>query len=335
MIMTNTPIEYQTISKTIKLLQDYMTAQTQAQKDEILERLKFNQIAYNQITHKKMDPSELITKLEKALTVIKYKPKNMPITHLATDTDLEYIGGQFNTFDSKLSKMFKNKEKPENIKQEFINATANIHTLAKGFSADWVRRLKKHPDLVTATKNADESNAIAAYGKLFEALATDFSKEYENIQIYPQVITDWAKSEYRPNQEAWDITDGMHHMAYGLLLDTEMSAEEQEKLRENYNKNPYDFKLSFVIINITNIRKKSAPNDFFYQMVCMFAHEIHHVLDAQLPREGALGPQIELIDRKTYTPPEQSQKQYRASATERSSNAIQTELFKQLKQMNF
>jgi len=70
-------------------------------------------------------------------------------------------------------------------------------------------------------------------------------------------------------------------------------------------------------------------------MIGIFAHEMHHALDYQKPRQGALGPQIYEIDQKTYVRPAQDEKAYHDSATEKSSYTIQNELYEQLKKTRF
>lgn len=234
--------------------------------------------------------------------------------------------------------MFKTKTNPDKIREQFKGGTANIYTLAKQFSADWIVRLNKHKKLVDTARNATPDNAVNAYNKLFDALTTDFCKKY-GCHINSKVITDWATSDEKP-QDGWDNTNGYAQPAYSVDFPKTMSESEIKIRTAEFRKNPSEYptayKVSFVRINITNIRKRHPePTDFFYTMISCFVHEIQHALDYENPRAGALGPQIELIDRKTYTNPSKNAKAYLDSATETSSHIIQHELIEQLKNMNF
>ena len=70
-------------------------------------------------------------------------------------------------------------------------------------------------------------------------------------------------------------------------------------------------------------------------MISVLAHEIHHALDYQNPRQGALGGQIQYVDKKVYVPYDKNSKAYHESATEISSYEIERELFNQLNNSRF
>jgi hypothetical protein len=234
--------------------------------------------------------------------------------------------------------MVKNNEASEKIRDRFIAGTANIYILAKQFSNDWIHRLNNHKDLTDAARNSDDNTAVDAYNKLFEALTKDFCQKY-NCYIDSKVITDWATADVKP-KDGWSDTLGYQKPGHRLVLPKNISEEDKSNIVEEFNKNPDEYpgsqRESHVRVNITNIRKKHPePTDFFYTMISVFAHEMHHALDYQNPREGALGPQIERIDAKTYTRPTENIKAYHESATEISSHEIQHELFEQLKNMRF
>ena len=327
-------IEIQNIQQAIELLKSYAVAKTQEEKDNLLQQIhSINPGVYILLTKQNYEPMDLASKLEKAIKLYQYKPKNMLMTQLAKSDDLENITGEFDTFDRKLSKMVKDNEAPEKIRDEFIAGTANVYLLAKQFSTDWIRRLNNHKDLVAAARNADETNIVKAYNKLFWALSQDFCSEYD-VQIDPMVITDWQDSDIKPSGK-FDKTRGIQKLVTGFLT-KDMSESEKQRLVEECKKNPEEHKLSKVRINITNIKKLNKdPNDFFYDMISVFAHEMHHALDFLKPREGAVGPQIMLIDEKTYVTPEKDMQAYHSSATEISSHVIQKELMKQLKNMRY
>jgi len=333
--MVKRNIEIQNAKQTIALLKSYATAKTQKKKDTLLQQIRsVNLWAHILLTQKNYEPMDLATKIEKAIQLNQYRPKNMSIVQLAKSDDLNHIGGEFDTFDIKLNKMMKDKESPEKIRDLFKGGTANVYILAKQFSADWIRRLNKHKNLVATARNANETNIIKAYDDLFMALAKDFSKEYD-IQISTKVVTDWATSTIKPKDD-WEKIQGLQLVSTGFMHKKGMSDTEKQKLIEECVKNPEKHKISRIRINITNIKEANQnPDDFFYSMISIFAHEIHHALDLLKPREGALGPQISLIDNKTYTNISVNKQAYQESATEISSYAIEETLRDYLKNIRF
>lgn len=335
--MDNENLEINSALQIIELLKQYKAAKNQIEKDSILKQIDdVDGLAKRLLT--KFSPDELITKITKAISLNQYRPKNLPITLLAINKDLDYINGEFDTFDRELSQMFKNNEKPEKIRNKFKVGILNVHKLAKKFSAEWMRRLNNHKDLVDAARNASEENIIDAYNKLFDALTKDFCKEYDCL-IEAKVITDWEKSDVKPNG-GYDVTDGFHTDAFSIAYPPNITETEKKELVDEFlkdpEKHPNAYKSSVVRVNITNIKKhNSDKNDFFYSMVSVLAHEIHHALDYQQARQGALGPQIRYIDKATYVPGHVNGKAYCESATEISSHEIECELFNRLKSMDF
>ena len=335
--MDNENLEINSALQTIDLLKQYKAAKNQNEKDSILKQMNdIDGFANRLLT--KFSPDELSTKITKAISLDQYRPKNLPITLFAADKDLNYINGEFDTFDRELSQMFKNNENPEKIYDKFKAGTVNIYILAKQFSADWIRRLNNHNDLVVAAREADESSIIDAYNALFNALTKDFCKEYD-CYIDSKVITDWENSDVKPNG-GYDVTNGFNAHAYSITFPSNISETEKKELLDEFlkdpEKHPNAYKSSVVRVNITNVKKQHPDkNDFFYRMVSVLAHEIHHALDYQKPRQGALGPQIQYIDRATYVPAHINDKAYHKSATEISSYRIDYELFNQLKKSRY
>ena len=334
--MDNKNIEIESALRAIKLLKQYNSAKNQNEKDKLLKQLYDTDLfAYFRITKHNNDPLDLAVKMEKAIKLDQYRPKNMPIVKLALSKDLDNINGEFDTFDREMSQMFKNKEDPNRIRDGFRAATANIYVLAKQFSADWIRRLNNHKELVDAARNAKDDESISAYNKLFNALTQDFSKEY-NVCVHPLVVANWESSDVKPNGD-WDKVKGLQTILKGAFLQTkDMSEDDVQRLKEEANKNPDAYIVSKVRVSIKNVKKQHQnPNDFFYAMISIFAHEMHHVLDWQNPRQGALGPQVALIDKQIYKPVEEDKKAYSESATEISSYTVEDMLFEQLKNTRF
>ena len=335
--MDNENLEIKSALQTIELLKQYKSAKNQTEKDNILKQIDDIHVSASGLLTV-FSPDELITKITKAISLDKYRPRNMSILQLAISRDLNYVGGDFDTFNSILSQMFKTKADTAKIRDKFKVGTVNVYMLAKQFSADWIRRLNNHKDLVDAARNASEENIVDAYNELFNALTKDFCKEYD-CHIDSKVITDWENSDVKPNG-GYDITDGFHQHAFSVAYPQNISETEKKELVDEFlkdpEKHPNAYKSSFVRVNITNVKKHHPDkNDFFYSMISVLAHEIHHALDCQKPRQGALGPQIQYIDRATYVPAHIDDKAYHESATEISSYEIGHELFNQLKKSRY
>ncbi len=190
-------------------------------------------------------------------------------------------------------------------------------------------------------RDSNSDTAQDAYRKLFNALIKDFSKEYD-CKIQFDVVRDWDElPDMFKTQKKWIVSDaittGLHIQCTGYITNSNMSEEEKNKLREEYEKNLAknnldNSKISAIYINIEAIRKLYPdPTDFFYHTLESFVHEMHHALDYQNTRQGALGSQIEHIDRLTYVDASENFNDNRASATERSSDKIGETIIKKLK----
>lgn len=93
----------------------------------------------------------------------------MKFTDFVFSNDLDYIGGDFDTFDLDLSRDLKNNTPDTQIRDKFDKATANRFNLIQQFVLDWGLRLDKHPELVIAAKNSNDNDKIEAYTKLCTA----------------------------------------------------------------------------------------------------------------------------------------------------------------------
>ncbi len=349
--------ETESALQTIELLKQYKSAKTKAKKDSILKKIDKTDEYVSLLLEQNIAPEELITKITKAISLDKYRPKNLPFILFAMDKDLDYINGDFDTFDQKLNHMVKNKENPEKIREEFKTGITNIYMLAKQFSADWMRRLSNHKDLVDTArkvekenlvdakkhwvnnkktaKNYRETRIIVAYNKLFNALTKDFCNDHDCI-IDTKLVKDWTTSDKKP----YDLSvSGFQSRSYSLKIPKSTPEAKIKKIKEdfikNYENHPNSRKESSIRINFRDFAYNNKPENLFYVLMSVFAHEMHHALDFQQPRQGALGPQIEQIDEKIYVTRQQNQRAYYASATEISSYIIQQELLNQLKKTRF
>ncbi|MCQ2562844.1 MAG: hypothetical protein MJ158_04505, partial [Alphaproteobacteria bacterium] len=253
--MAEQSIEIQNAKQTIKLLKDYAGAKTQQKKNVLLNQIRSVNLWIYFSLIKNNEPLDLVSKIEKAISLNKYRPKNMSITQMAINKDLNNIGGEFDTFDSKLEQMVKNKEKPEIIRERFKRGITNISMLAKQFSMDWIHRLNNHKDLVNFARNATSDNMVTAYNELFEALNKDFCDEYK-CRIKQRIITDWATSDIKPDY--WSDDTLGFHQATGELVLAKKEKENFDKFINNGKKieeYPGFIRYSHVLVNIANVRK--------------------------------------------------------------------------------
>jgi len=338
--MYNKNIEIESALQLIELLKKYKIAKTKKEKKFLLKQIDdidgfANKLLVN------FSPDELITKITKAISLDKYRPKNLPIILFAVNKDLNYVNGEFDTFDPELSQMFKNNENPKKIRDKFQTGIQNLCILAEQFSADWIQRFKKHKDLLEAARNSTIDTAQDAYRKLFNALVEDFIKEY-GCKIQCDVLRDWNElPDMFKKQEKFinsaSVSTGIHIQCLGYVTNSNMSEKEKNKIREEYERNLAknnidNYKVSVIYINIEAVRKLyPEPTDFFYHNLANFVHEMHHALDYQNTRQGALGSQIEHIDRTIYVDISENFDDNRASATEHSSQKIAETLMKELK----
>lgn len=333
-------IEIESALQIIKLLKQYKKTKNDDEKIVLLDQMtNINGFILGWLIRYNTPIDEIIKKIKKAISLDKYRPKNMPVIHFAMDKDLDYVNGEFCTFDRTLSKMIKNNVDNKKIRNRFNSEIPNIDMMAKQFSADWIQRLNDHKKLVNATRKAKESDIPAAYNKLFNVLSYDFYKKY-GYKIKSKVLKNWDELEFKPSINL-DKEMGLEFTQYTIDSDKNFSDFDIEKIStqllndKNY-KHPGFYIESNIRINIEPI-KKSCPNDdiFFYTMITTFVHEIHHSLDHRNPEQGAIGSQISFIDRKTYTNYSENKRAYYKSATEQSSYQIERLLFDQLVRTNF
>ncbi len=332
-------IEINTALEIIKLLKQYDATTTQTEKDFICKQIAcLDDFVVYWLKRLGASPIMIIKRIEKAISLNEYRPKNISICHFAHNKDLNYIQGDFSTFDAELSKRYKNKTSFKEICARFKFGTSNTVIMAKQFAIYWIKMLNNHKDLVAIARKSNESTVFDAYNKLFNALNADFCAKY-NCKIDLKLVTDWEHSDLKP-ESCLDVTFGIHDFGYKLHYPINISKEQQNQILQDFNKkpseHPYARRESLIRICLANIRKTyKKSNDFFCFMIAGLAHEMHHALDFEQPRKGIIGEQIEFIDRKTYVGYEENPKAYCASATEISSYTIQTLLFNLLKRARF
>ena len=260
----------------------------------------------------------------------KYAPKNITLEQFTSMIEqdpklLTDIGGEFSTFNPELAKATKSGSHHK-VVDIFKQATKNLSKIASQMSDYWLNLLQMNKSLVNMARNAAPEKAIVAYEVLFDLLCTAFCED-NNCNIEARVITSW--DGINVNHENDDCRDGAHISAFALNVPENISDTKRqmiiEEVRRNPERHPYAKKISIVYVNINNIRK-NFPNgsDFFYEMLSVFVHEMQHTLDYQHPNRGALGAQVEYIERKLRT-------EYLESPAENSAYSVENLVMERLK----
>lgn len=305
----------------LNLLRRYTIAKTDDEKNIALSKLDKYSTAYsNAIKNGQKTSQDLFLMVFKAMNLNRYRPKNMKFTDFVFSNDLDYIGGDFDTFDLDLSRDLKNNTPDTQIRDKFDKATANRFNLIQQFVLDWSLRLDKHPELVIAAKNSNDNNKIEAYTKLCTALANDFCDDYHlpHEAINVEII----------NEDNDSKISGYLKPAFRLptVLRQSLTTEEIQAFNSAPDSFPGAKKLSKIVMNMTTIEKHYPDKNYFFnKFISIFAHEMSHALDYLISRYGALGPQVSKADAKTYTT--QDDVEYRKSATKRVAFDVDEMLF--------
>lgn len=329
-------IEIEIAQQEINLLRQYIQAPDAATQEKI--KAQMHPMTRGTI-NKLISPQELVTRLEAAIKQNEYRPRNMSLFQLAISKDLDYIHGEFNTFDHKLSQMSKDKTKVAEIRKQFNADTGNRFDLAKQFAYDWIRRMGQHPELADAARSADADTEVIAYNALLNAMTTDFCKEYNLApkSIDVAVVKNWDQSDIVP--PASSQTGAFMKSRYVLEVPDEISVGEIEKIVKEFKKSPKTYpgaiEQKAIRLNLKFAKENQTKTGIkvFDRIIAIFAHEMNHALDDLKPREGASGPQVHKIDKEIYTEFQQDRDEYHRSATERTSYAIEHEITEQLKNM--
>ena len=344
--MTKKSFEIEYALKIIDLLKQYESTKS------IFKIIKRKQIKYQikninkdiYLSMDKFSPDELITRITKAVSLNRHRPKNMPIVSLALSDDLYDVHGDFSTFDLELSKMDRTQENPDKMREHFKQGIKNLDIMTKQFTYDWIQRLNKHKDLVQAARTAKGKKEIEAYNNLFQALVEDFVKEYNDVHIDVKMTKNYKSCVKELKSMNIKITsseqcNGTHLHRYNFFKPLTASQEKKLKAIKNFEKRPDLLpkftRESIIRIIFDNIKTTVQPEYLFYKIISIFVHEMHHALDLQRPNDGALGPQIYQADNEIYTSYNTDVQKYLSSATEISSYAIENELYKQLKSIQY
>ena len=332
-------IEIQIVRDNIKLLEQYKKAKTKQEQSDI--KSQFHPMCKKMLEIHDFTVDEYISRLKKAISLDKYRPRNLSIFQMAASQDLDFIKGAFNSFSKKLAKNIKNRVPEEEIREAFYYLTLNRFDLSEQIAYDWIQRLNKNKKLVNAARKAEKNYEKQAYQKLFNALTADFCSDYglgpDRISV--KIIDDWKKSDIKPKcQDSRE--KGYQTVGYRLEIPQGLSDKEIQKIKHEFMKSPSTYPcskpVSFIRLHFNNIKNsKNLSNNFFYNMITILAHELNHSIDSLKPELGAVGPQLIQQDKITYKEPSENFEAYKQSATELSSYTIEHTLLKQLQKQKY
>ena len=301
-------IELKIASQQVHLLKQYMAAKTEAQKNKLAEKFVFE----IPILLKKFPPETLIERLEKAIALDKYRPRDLSVYTFAKSRDLDYIGGEFSTFDSDLRDMLKNGEDKIKIKEYATKVSYNRRNVAKQYAADIIKILNQNPTLkkaaVASGATGDKEPWRALLQRITDRLRTKMGIE-ANATV--RVVDSWDElPTYFPRPQAGDIT-------YGQFV--------------KYYKNQDASKMYYEIQINRGLLSELSRGDLFPHVIAAFAHEFGHVVDHDAPNKGALGAQKAKVSENLYEHIDVSQEHlYHINPTEASSDVIQATVMRAL-----
>lgn len=309
-------------------LREYMAETSPDKKAKLLafyERI-YPDYAFSQHN---MSPEELYRRIEKAIKLNAYRPKNLPFLDFIFSDDLDFIGGDFDTFNLDLSLAQKNNEDPAKIRDKFNKATENRLITSIEESSFWADCLDRQRDLKKYT-NFSRPN-IQAYQMLLDELVKNFCDFYHISRDAVQVTVSNDPKKYTSEQDL-----GIHHPVYMIPRTVAQTMTDEDKKVFNAYESlfPGAKRQSRIYINLEKIAQYKQTNEqinktLFDLVVGTFAHEMAHALDWLMPRLGPLGPQVTLADNKTYTSKDTDA--YLSSATELHAFHIEKELLRELK----
>ena len=217
---------------------------------------------------------ELIRRCEYAIKVDKFRPQNVPILDFVASPDLYCIGGNFSSFDPKLTKKQMQDKTVRQVK-EYMNADIPAH---KAIVARVTNAMLKvlHKNTNTRKTLLVDGNLLA-YSLYFQKIADDMMHELKLPGGAPWVTF----------VDSWKILPNAPKNLLGL---------------SGGGKEPY------IIINLKNQKQRAQLDHddilgrlFTFVEVCeTFAHEFVHFIDRQHPNCGALGAQKAMLSDKIY-----------------------------------
>ena len=122
-------LEITNAKEQVQLLKKYKLEKNKEIKEKIYNELSFEV----KLLLKNFKPEYIIKKLEKAIQLDDFRPRNLSIYTFAMDPDLNYVNGEFSTFDEFLSAMIRNNENPNKVRKYAAKEIYNRINVAKQY----------------------------------------------------------------------------------------------------------------------------------------------------------------------------------------------------------
>lgn len=306
-------IEIENVKKQIELLQQYRDAGDDVAKSDI--ESKFSQELKIMITKK--SPDELISRLTAAIEKDEFRPRDMSVYMFALSPDLNYVGGEFSTFDAELSQMLRHSTPSKEIKKYMIDKTYNRRNVAAQYVSDFMQILDAEPDLREIAVRCGRTGSAREYSEVMEKIAHKLcDKMGVSATLAVDVIDSWDDvRQYLPPTYADKYTFARH---------CQMQTSEGKTFHAIF--------LNRAMIYDRTI-KGQADNALFNEMIANLAHEFGHFIDVAAPNKGALGAQKSAAGVSLYEQmnPERED-EYHINPTEASSDVIESMMRRAMKE---
>lgn len=250
----------------------------------------------------------ILEKRQRAQELRAFRPRNMTEGELMMSPDLEYIGGEFSTFDPELSRLM-------NVESALDSARDYMKKQLTGFGITPMNRISmeiacqvfdyvyENQKLALRAIMADSYGNIKAWNDLFDAVIDKLDADYKPREvggfIDVKVIDSWSDTGAKVSKNIkscaklcycrdGDITDVVRYRLY----------------------------INRQIVNALHVKQSTDPMKMLIEMVKAFAHEYKHFLDLSMPNRGALGEQFVAAAAKMYSRDRVDYKKYRDNALE-------------------
>lgn len=257
----------------------------------------------------------ILEKRERARQLRAFRPSNMTEGELMLSPDLEYVGGEFSTFDSELSRLMNIESNAdaarEHMKKQLSGSGATpMNKISMEIACQVFDCVYENQKLALRAVAADVNGDINAWNNLFET------------------VIDKLDVIYKPRK----IGRFLDVMVVDSWADIGLNIEENRTLCAKLLPRPdnvienavhYDLVINRKIVNRILVKKSTDPIKMLIEMVKSFSHEYKHFLDLSMPNRGALGEQFVAAAAKMYSGDITDYNKYRDNALEIS--AFQTE----------
>ena len=306
-------IEIENVKQQIELLRQYRDARDDAVRADI--QSKFSQELKIMITKK--SPDELIKRLTTAIEKDEFRPRDMSVYIFSLSSDLDYVGGEFSTFDAQLSQMLKSGAPSKEIKTYMTNETYNRQNVAAQYVSDFMQILDAEPELQEKAIKCGRTGSACEYGEIMEKIAHKLrDKMGVSTTLSVDVIDSWDDvSKYLPPKDIDKYTFA-----------------KQCKMRTNTGKTFHAIFLNRAMIYERNVNVRS-DKELFNEMISNLAHEFGHFIDEAMPNKGALGAQksdAAVLLYEQWNP--EREDEYHINPTEASSDVIESMMRQAMKE---